>query len=159
MTLNELNNKFDIYREILKFDHIVNLSNSIELRNQIVNNINIIMTPRVMQYGSCRIAMLPWINPENHAESMNFIQTCDAPILGAHLELAGFDMQPGVAAIHGESPEAFKRFEAVLSGHYHTKSTKGNIHYLGTQFEMTWADVDDPNHFHVLIPKHEKSLL
>ena len=43
MTLNELNNKFDIYREILKFDHIVNLSNSIELRNQIVNHINIII--------------------------------------------------------------------------------------------------------------------
>ena len=120
-----------------------------ELLGYFVNNINIIMTPRVMEYGSCKIAMLPWINQENHAESMKFIQTCDASILGAHLELAGFDMQPGVAATHGESPEVFKRFEAVLSGHYHTKSTKGNIHYLGTQFEMTWADVDDPKYFHV----------
>ena len=120
-----------------------------ELLGYFVNNINIIMTPRVMEYGSCRIGMLPWINPENYAASMKFVETCDAPILGGHLELAGFEMHPGIPNPHGESPAAFNRFEMVLSGHYHTKSTKNNIYYLGTQFEMTWADVDDPKYFHV----------
>ena len=38
----------------------------------------------------------------------------------------------------------------VLSGHYHTKSTRGNIYYLGTQVEQTWADCNDPKYFHVL---------
>lgn len=120
-----------------------------ELLGYFVNNVNIIMAPRVMEYGSCKIAMLPWINQENYTESMNFIRTCNASILGAHLELAGFDMQPGVQNTHGESADIFARFEAVFSGHYHTKSSKGNIHYLGTQFEMTWADVNDPKYFHV----------
>jgi hypothetical protein len=38
----------------------------------------------------------------------------------------------------------------VLSGHYHTKSNQDNIYYLGTQYELTWADAGDPKYFHVL---------
>jgi hypothetical protein len=46
--------------------------------------------------------------------------------------------------------DIFSRFEMVLSGHFHTKSHQGNVHYLGSQMEFTWADVDDPKYFHVL---------
>jgi len=92
---------------------------------------------------------LPWINPENHAESMKFVETCNASILGGHLELNGFDMMKGVQSHGGIDPALFSRFEQVWSGHFHTKSKKGNIHYLGTQFEMTWADEGDWKYFHV----------
>jgi hypothetical protein len=44
----------------------------------------------------------------------------------------------------------FDRYEAVYSGHYHTKSTQDNITYLGTQYELTWSDAGDPKHFHIL---------
>ena len=75
---------------------------------------------------------------------------CEASILGAHLELKGFDMMPGMPNPHGMNADIFSRFESVLSGHFHTKSSRDNVHYLGAQFEMTWADVDDPKYFHVL---------
>ena len=120
-----------------------------ELLGYFVENVNIIMEPRVMDYAGCKIAMLPWINPENYNESMKFIETCQASILGAHLELEGFEMMKGTPATHGMPSDPFKRFEIVLSGHYHTKSTKDNVHYLGTQFEMTWSDVNDPKFFHI----------
>ena len=42
-----------------------------------------------------------------------------------------------------------QKFELVLSGHFHTKSSKGNIHYLGTQYEMTTADLHQDKGFHV----------
>jgi DNA repair exonuclease SbcCD nuclease subunit len=122
-----------------------------ELLGFFTRNVNIIMRPRVMNYAGLDIGFLPWINAENYAESMRFLETCAAPILCSHLELAGFEMMKGMPpAQHGMDATPLSRFEKVLTGHYHTKSSRGNIHYLGTQYEMTWSDCDDPKFFHVL---------
>jgi hypothetical protein len=45
---------------------------------------------------------------------------------------------------HGYSRDAFKKFKHVYTGHYHTASTKDNITYLGTPYELTWSDYNDP---------------
>jgi hypothetical protein len=108
------------------------------------------MQPRVMEYGGMKIGLLPWINPENYDKSMDFVRTCDADILGAHLELNGFDLMRGVKATDGMDHKLFNRFEMVISGHYHTKSQKDNIYYLGSQMEFFWSDAGDPKYFHVL---------
>lgn len=120
-----------------------------ELLGYYTSNVNIVMKPKVMDYDGCKIALVPWINSANYAESIKFIQSCGASILGAHLELVGFDMMKGMPNPHGMTTEVFERFEMVLSGHFHTKSSKGNIHYLGGQMEFTWADCQDPKYFHV----------
>ena len=120
-----------------------------ELLGYYTSNVNIVMKPKVMDYDGCKIALVPWINSANYAESIKFIQSCGASILGAHLELVGFDMMKGMPNPHGMTTEHFERFEMVLSGHFHTKSSKGNIHYLGGQMEFTWADCQDPKYFHV----------
>jgi len=121
-----------------------------ELLGYYTSNVNIIMKPKVMDYDGCAVALVPWINSENYAESIQFIKTCKASILGAHLELVGFDMMKGMPNAHGMTTEHFDRFEMVLSGHFHTKSSRGAIHYLGSQMEFTWADCEDPKYFHVL---------
>ena len=81
---------------------------------------------------------------------MDFINNCKADWIGAHLELGGFDMMRGIQNHGGMDHRIFSRFERVLSGHYHTKSTKDNIIYLGTQLELFWSDAHDPKFFHVL---------
>jgi DNA repair exonuclease SbcCD nuclease subunit len=124
-----------------------------ELMGYYTNNVNIVMQPRVMDYDGLKIALIPWINNENYHDTMRFIQTCSADWVGAHLELNGFELMKGVMNTHGMDVEPFKRFEVVLTGHFHTKSTNDNIHYLGSQMEFTWADSGDPKYFHVVDTK------
>lgn len=121
-----------------------------ELLGYFTSNVNIIMKPTVLDYDGCKIAAVPWINNGNYNEYTNFLKKCKADIVGAHLELKGFDMMPGMPNPHGMDSDIFQRFEMVLSGHFHTRSNRGPIHYLGSQFEFTWADVDDPKYFHIL---------
>jgi len=121
-----------------------------ELLGYFTSNVNIIMKPTVLDYAGCKVGALPWINNSNYEESMNWIQNCEASIIGAHLELKGFEMMAGVTNPHGMEADIFSRFEMVLSGHFHTKSNQGNVTYLGSQMEFTWSDVDDPKYFHIL---------
>lgn len=121
-----------------------------ELLGYFMNEIHIIMQPTVMSYGNLKLALLPWINAENYEESVNFVKNCKADILGGHLELNGFDLMRGVKNTHGMDHKIFSKFEMVLTGHFHTKSNKDNIHYLGSQLEFTWSDAHDNKYFHVL---------
>jgi len=121
-----------------------------ELLGYYTSNVNIMMQPKVQDYNGLKIACIPWINNENYADTMKFLKTCDAQWVGAHLELQGFEMMRGVTNTHGMDKEPFKRFELVMSGHFHTRSHQDNIHYLGSQFEFTWADAGDPKYFHVI---------
>jgi len=115
-----------------------------------MNEVHIIMEPTVMQYGSLSMALLPWICADNYEPSMSFIKDCKADWLGAHLELANFEIGRGILAPHGMDAKIFKKFEQVLSGHYHTASRRDNIWYLGNPMEFFWSDAHDPKFFHVL---------
>jgi len=121
-----------------------------ELLGHFMNEIHIVTKPKVMDYDGFRFALLPWINQENYEESMSFVQNCKADWLGGHLELNGFNLMKGVVNTHGMDHTLFNRFEKVLSGHFHTKSEKDNIIYLGSQLEFFWSDAHDPKYFHVL---------
>ena len=115
-----------------------------------MNEVNIIMEPKVMKYGSLNIGLVPWICNDNYEQCMNFIRDCKADWIGAHLELKGFEMMRGLTNTHGMSPDIFKRFELVLTGHYHVGSKKDNIWYLGSQMEFFWSDAHDPKFFHII---------
>jgi len=80
-----------------------------------------------------------------------FIKNSEASVLMGHLELGGFKYM-GNASIksHGMDKSLFDRYDAVYSGHYHTKSSEGNVTYLGTQYQLTWSDANDPKYFHIL---------
>ena len=87
-----------------------------ELLGHFMNNVNIVMSPKVVDYDGCPIALLPWINKENYKQSMDFINSCKASILGGHLELEGFDIMKGMKSHDGMSKDLFKKFEYVGRG-------------------------------------------
>ena len=145
ITMDIIPGNHDVY-----FKNTNELCSLKELLGYFTSNVNIIMKPTVLDYDGLSVAVIPWINNENIQEYTKFAMTCNAPILGAHLELKGFEMMAGMPNSHGMNADIFSRFENVMTGHFHTKSSQGNVHYLGSQMEFTWADVDDPKYFHVL---------
>ena len=45
------------------------------------------------------------------------------------------------------------KYEIVISGHFHHKSSDGHIYYVGAPCEHTWSDYDDPRGFHIFDTK------
>lgn len=66
-----------------------------------------------------------------------------------HFEIEGAIMQPGMTCPHGLDHTYLKRFDKVLSGHFHHKSEVKNIRYLGSQMQFTWSDYGDQKYFHI----------
>jgi DNA repair exonuclease SbcCD nuclease subunit len=95
------------------------------------------------------IDVIPWICKENEEEVMEFIKKSKSDLCFGHFEFTGFNMYKGVEA-HGHfEAKGFEKYELVCSGHYHTKSQKGNVLYVGTPYEMTWQDYNDPRGHHL----------
>lgn len=124
--------------------------NSPDLLLHDYKNISVYSEPVVKNYDGLDIALLPWVNTSNYAQCIDFINNTKAQILFGHLELAGFEMYRGAFNDHGMDSKLFDKFDMVCTGHYHHRSSRGNIHYLGTPYEMTWSDYQDPRGFHIL---------
>lgn len=96
------------------------------------------------------IALVPWITKDNEKECLDFIASRPCPILMGHFELSGYEVLRGVEHHEGMDPNLLSKYEAVYSGHFHCKHSKGNVHYLGTQYQITFSDLNEPKGFHVL---------
>ena len=105
--------------------------------------------PATVNFDGLDILLLPWICPETEEESIYEIDNSHAEVAMGHLEIKGFEMHKGHFQEVGLEMDQFKRFDKVLSGHYHRKSDNGTIYYLGTQYEITWSDYQCPKGFHI----------
>jgi hypothetical protein len=130
--------------------------NSPELLLKEYDNIEIYSQPETVMIDGAKILMLPWINTSNYEETMKWINDTSAEIAMGHLELQGFEVTPGNKQEHGMDPAIFKKFKQVFSGHYHHKSSRGNITYLGNPYQMFWNDYKDERGFHLYEPKTNK---
>ena len=122
-------------------------TNSVNALDELVRGrypyIGIIDKPYEINNDGCQILMLPWITKDNYDECMEAIKNTTAKVLCGHLELIGFEMHKGQVAEHGMDQNIFSKFTRVFSGHYHHRSGRGNIVYLGAFGYYTWADHDD----------------
>ncbi len=120
--------------------------NSLQLLFSDVPNFTPIVHPTM--WGGLMI--VPWICDENRSEVMSQIASSQAKYLAGHFELAGFDMYRGVPCEHGDDHTAFSKFRKVYSGHFHTRSIKDNVEYVGTPYEIIWSDHGDEKGFLIL---------
>ena len=111
------------------------------------DNITIIDSPETYSIKGHRIFMVPWLCEES-AEAFIEEKGCtEAKICMGHLELSGFYANQDYQCQHGTDPKAFSQFDRVFSGHFHKRSTRGNITYLGNPYQLYWNDVDESRGF------------
>lgn len=123
--------------------------NTVDLMLSEYDNIVPISKPATMEIGGTKIAMIPWMCTDNYADCLSEMKNTEAEICMGHFEIVGFEMYRGQECHEGLTSETFKKFDTVFTGHYHHRSTRGNITYLGTPYELTWQDYNDPKGFHI----------
>ena len=137
----------DIY-----FKNTVMVNSSSQVLGEYVDRgvVQIIEKPTELTINDTKFLLVPWICSDNEQAVRESILNSDAKYLMGHFELKGFEMHEGQVAEEGQFIHGFERYELVLSGHYHHKSRKANIFYVGTCYEMDWKDYGDQKGFHIL---------
>jgi len=121
-----------------------------ELINDRYKKIHLYPEAQEVIFDGLPILLMPWINSQNYVYAMGMIDETKADICMGHLDINGFKMnKTAIMSEHGYPKETFKRFETVMSGHFHHKSDDGQIYYLGTPYEIYWNDYNDPKGFHI----------
>ena len=145
--------ELDIHMHVIVGNHDIPYRNTNEINamDELFRspNITVYSKPADVEFGSTSITMMPWINNQNYNDAMEFIKETKSQVLFGHLELSGFSMYRGMQSHEGMDTKPFEKFDLVCSGHFHHKSSCGNIHYLGNPYELTWNDYNDTRGFHI----------
>ena len=121
-----------------------------ELLGERHKNIHIYEDATEVEFDGLPILLMPWINSTNEIYAEGMIDETQAEVCMGHLEINGFQMNKSVIHSHGgKEKEFFRKFDTVMSGHFHHKSDDGQIYYLGTPYEIYWGDWEDPKGFHI----------
>lgn len=111
--------------------------------------IKICSQPETLNFDGVPIDFIPWICADNEKEIASFIQSTTSQLCFGHFEIAGFEMDKNNVCLEGMKREYLSRYEMVISGHFHHRSTDGHIFYVGAPAEHTWSDYDDARGFHI----------
>lgn len=98
--------------------------------------------------GGRSVRFCPWICDENYEEILHWIERGGDVLIG-HFGINEFEMQLGAKCNDGLNSELFSGWKHVLSGHFHHQSKKLNIQYVGTPYQMSWADYESQHGFWV----------
>lgn len=131
------------YRELLTV-------NTPELMLREYKNIHVYNEPTTITVDDCTIDIVPWLCKQNEEEILSFIKNSKSDVCLGHWEIESFAMYRGMVSKGGLSPATFNKYKLCLSGHFHTRSSSGNITYVGTPYEITWQDAGDKRGFHIL---------
>ena len=94
--------------------------------------INLYSEATEVTFDGLPILFMPWINSQNYIYAMGMIDETKADICMGHLDLNGFRMMDTMVQYMVMDKSEFKKFDTVMSGHFHHKNDDGQIYYLGT---------------------------
>ena len=155
MLHNELFDKLverNIQMYSLVGNHDIYLRNSLETHSSGIltkgySNIHIIDTPQVIRFGDTDCSIVPWICESNYEECMSFFDKDQSEYCFGHFEIGSFPVVGNILFEGGLTADFFSKYKHVFSGHFHLRSEKRNITYVGTPYQLTWSDYGVNNGF------------
>lgn len=151
--------ELDVHMHVLIGNHDSMLKSSIHintpellLANEFKNNLTVYSKPTEIYIAGTSFDLIPWLCDGNREAIHDFMSNeMHGDICCGHFEITGFEMMRGVPGHDGLPRDLFDRYEHTFSGHYHTRSYDEyhRIQYVGTPYEITFADLHDPRGFSV----------
>ncbi len=123
--------------------------NAVDLLLREYQNVIIYSEPTEVKLGNLPVLFVPWINEENSQNTFQSVKDFPGVHAMGHLELNGYPAHRGHLMAQGLDGKLFKNFKQVFSGHYHTRSSDGQVFYLGNPYEIYSNDMGDDRGFHI----------
>ena len=135
-------------------NHDVAFKNTLEVNSPSLllneyDNVFLVENFSTENFDGVDIDIVPWICSDNEEEIFQKIKNSKSQICFGHFEIDGFEMDRGNVHQGGLDRKTLSKYDIVLSGHFHHKSSSDNVTYVGTPYEMTWSDYNDPKGFHI----------
>lgn len=136
-------------------NHDLYYKNSSEIDSSILfDNIPGIMIHRDSSITNMGIFYTPWIVDGTEEVRLDQMRNAGRLICAGHFDIKGFSMSQTNISTHGFDVDVFENFDLVISGHYHTRSTRkiGNTTfvYIGSPYQLNRGDCGEDRGFMVL---------
>lgn len=102
-------------------------------------------TPTTIKLDKYTIGMVPWVTDD---DCPNLPMNVD--ILVGHFDIKSFAIMKGVYSSEGYDLDFFRDYKMVISGHYHIRGSKDNVHFVGNPYQQSWGDFEIDKGFYVL---------
>lgn len=109
--------------------------------------VTVVDTPQTINLDGHDFDMIPWLCESNNDEILSFIRKSKSEYCVGHWELSGYYFYKNMKS-SGYEPDFLKKYKQVYSGHFHTVSDGGNVHYIGTPLTLTANDEDETRGFY-----------
>lgn len=166
-TLAEVNRRFlapmramGVHMDLILGNHDVFYKNTNSVNSPMEllsshSNVTVHRDPTILYVEGVAVGLVPWITKDNSEECLGFLRDAPVDVIFGHLEITGYEAHRGIEFREGMDSSVLSRFLSVYSGHFHCRHAKGNVHYLGTQYQMTFGDLGERKGFHLYDPRED----
>lgn len=114
-----------------------------------IPGVNIFEEPVSVQFGPKRVFLMPW-RKDHEAEREVLSSVEEHDYMFCHTDLKGLMFNKFVRIDEGLNYDDLSKFERVYSGHIHYSQNFGKMRMLGSPYQLTRSDTDNPKGITVL---------
>jgi DNA repair exonuclease SbcCD nuclease subunit len=114
-----------------------------------IPKVNIFEEPETIQFGPKKVFLMPW-RKDHEAEREVLAAVGEHDYMFCHTDLKGLMFNKFVRIEEGLNYDDMNKFERVYSGHIHYSQNFGKMRMLGSPYQLTRSDTDNPKGITIL---------